>query len=343
VRFKRGIMWVALVAIGLLAGLSVLGAFYGAERAKLFFNSMPLRICWAVVVMLLVADFVEFPRLLRRGGLLMIHAGCLCVLAGAMWGSQVGHNFAERFFGINKIPQGYMVIYQGQSQSDVMAQDFEQPLGRLPFSIKLNDFRIEYYQPKEDVPPQLYVKTRQGQVFQLAAKTGEKFSLGSDIGMLEVLDVFTDFKIKIEGGQKVASEGDKQGENPAVLVKIDAPDGSSHRRYVFERFADFDNAKDGLQLRYVSTEPAMVRDYFSDVVIVDGGKEVVSKTIEVNKPLHYGGYHFYQHSYDSQAQRYTILSVTSDSGLYVVYCGYWLLMAGILWQLWGRHVIGKVL
>jgi len=336
-------MWIALFATGLLVGLSILGAFYGAERAKLFFNSMPLRICWAAIVVLLVVGFVEFPRLLRSGGLLMIHLGCLGVLAGAMWGSQVGHCFAERFFGINKIPQGYMVIYEGESQSDVMTQDFGQQLGRLPFRIRLNDFRIEHYQPKEDVPPQLYIKARQGQVFQLVAKAGEKFSLGADIGMLEVLEVFTDFKIKIEGGQKVASEGDKKGENPAALVKIDAPDGSSHRRYVFERFADFDNADDGLQLRYVSREPAMVRDYFSDIVVVDGGKEVASKTIEVNKPLHYGGYHFYQHSYDSQGQQYTILSVTSDSGLYLVYCGYWLLMAGILWQLWLRHIITKVL
>jgi cytochrome c biogenesis protein ResB len=335
-------MWIALFAIGLLMGLSVLGAFYGAEKAKWFFNSMPLRICWAVIVVLLVAGFVEFPRLLRRGGLMMIHLGCLCVLGGAMWGSQVGHHFAEKFFGIDKIPEGYMVIYEGGSQSSVISQDFREELGQLPFSIKLNDFRIEHYQPKEDASPQLYVKTRQGKIFQLAAEAGDKFSLGADIGMLEVLKTFTDFKIKIEGGQKVASEGDKKGENPAVLVRIDTPDGSSHERYVFERFADFDNADDGLQLRYVFREPAMVRDYFSDIVVVDDGKEVASKTIEVNKPLRYGGYHFYQHSYDLQDQQYTILSVTSDSGLYVVYCGYWLLMAGILWQLWLRHIIKHV-
>jgi hypothetical protein len=85
----------------------------------------------------------------------------------------------------------------------------------------------------------------------------------------------------------------------------------------------------------------VIRDYFSDVVVIEDGKEIVGKMIEVNHPLHYGGYHFYQHSYDSQAHKYTILSVTSDSGLYAVYGGYWLLCLGVLWQFWFRHIVSR--
>ena len=83
----------------------------------------------------------------------------------------------------------------------------------------------------------------------------------------------------------------------------------------------------------------MIRDYFSDLAVIENDKEVLSKTIEVNRPLHYGGYHFYQHSYDSEKGQYTVLSVTSDSGLYVVYSGYWLLSLGVLWQFWLRPAV----
>lgn len=39
------------------------------------------------------------------------------------------------------------------------------------------------------------------------------------------------------------------------------------------------------------------RDYTSDLVVIDGGKEVIKKTIEVNDPLTYKGLTFYQSSY----------------------------------------------
>jgi hypothetical protein len=99
-KLNRGIMWMALLAIGLLAILSVFGAFCGAEKAKLFFNSIPLGVYWYGLALLLVAGFVEFPVLPRKPGLFMIHAGCLLILAGSMLGSQTGHRLCERFFGV---------------------------------------------------------------------------------------------------------------------------------------------------------------------------------------------------------------------------------------------------
>ena len=111
-------------------------------------------------------------------------------------------------------------------------------------------------------------------------------------------------------------------------VEIKKPDGTTDTRYVFERFAGYLQNTDELKISYAPRQPQMIRDYFSDVTVIKDGKEVAGKTIEVNHPLHYGGYHFYQYSYDSEAGEYTILSVTSDSGLYIVYTGYWLLSLG---------------
>ena len=79
-----------------------------------------------------------------------------------------------------------------------------------------------------------------------------------------------------------------------------------------------------------------VKDFLAHLVVVEEGRErpETDKTIEVNDPLHYGGYHFYQNSYDSQAWGYTMLGVVADSALTVVYVGFILLMAGTAVHFW---------
>jgi hypothetical protein len=41
----------------------------------------------------------------------------------------------------------------------------------------------------------------------------------------------------------------------------------------------------------------IVKDYISELEIVRNGNVVAAKNVEVNHPLHYGGYHFFQRSY----------------------------------------------
>ena len=80
----------------------------------------------------------------------------------------------------------------------------------------------------------------------------------------------------------------------------------------------------------------MLATYISDLKVIVDGKVAAEKSIEVNKPLHYGGYHFYQSSYDDKEGLYTVLSVTSDTGLYLVYAGYLMLSVGVFWHFWLR-------
>ena len=230
----RSIMWLALPAIGSFAILSVLGAFGGAQKAKLFFNSSPLIINWFCLGLLLTIGFFRCLKMHGKNALVMIYAGCLLVLAGSMWGSQTGHTLRANLFNIQKIPEGYMIISEGNSEKYLTSENLGQRLVELPFSIRLNDFRVEFYDTDEDL---------------------------------------------------------------------------------------------------------MVRDYLSDVTIIENRKEIVSKTIEVNHPLHYRGYHFYQHGYDLEGEQSSVLSAVSDSGLYVVYAGYWLIGLGVIWQFWLRHIV----
>ena len=81
-----------------------------------------------------------------------------------------------------------------------------------------------------------------------------------------------------------------------------------------------------------------IKDFISELKVVDNNEIKTAKNIEVNKPLHYGGYWFYQNSYDVKHERFTVLSVASDNGIMVVFGGYILLMFGLVWQLWFKTV-----
>jgi hypothetical protein len=76
------------------------------------------------------------------------------------------------------------------------------------------------------------------------------------------------------------------------------------------------------------------RQYESEVTIRGERLPAERVIIGVNRPARYGGYHIYQHSYDTAGQRYTILRVASDAGLPLVWTGYLLLGGGVCWVCW---------
>lgn len=90
---------------------------------------------------------------------------------------------------------------------------------------------------------------------------------------------------------------------------------------------------------WMARPPTPVKSYKSDIAVMRDGKLVSQKVVEVNRPLHYGGYHFYQDSYDAEDQQYTVLSVTSDSGVLWVYVGMFLLLGGSAWRFYARPVV----
>ena len=330
-KFKCAVMWVALALIILLISLSIYGAFLGAARAEDFFNRLPLAVYWTALGLLLIIALAAFRRLVRVPGLLLIHASCMLVLAGAMWGSKIGHELQKRLFGIDKIRTGRMAIYEGESDNLVVLED-GQTFRKLPFSIRLKDFRIEYYEPQY-----LHIQSRQGQGWKIPVEIGTEFSLGEDFGSVKILRTFENFRITIEDDRRVPYDDPQPGLNPALEVQITRPDGEVSTKYVFERFPGHTHPEDIFLLSY----HRVISDYVSELQIIKDNKVVAEKDLEVNHPLGFGGYHFYQHSYDDEAGQYTILSVYSDTGLPLVYAGYWMLCIGVFWHLWLRHVFAR--
>ena len=140
-------MWIGLILIMLLLVLSIVGAFYGAEKASQFFNSLPLIVYWLVLMTFLVAGLITFRRLIRVPGLLLVHLGCVFILVGAIWGSEAGHRLQKKLLGIDKVPFGYMMIYEQTAKDSIVDED-DNVLAKLPFNIYLEDFRIEYYKSR---------------------------------------------------------------------------------------------------------------------------------------------------------------------------------------------------
>jgi len=321
-------MWAGLALIILLTVFSIYGAFIGAERAEQFFNLPPLAVYWGVLGLALIIVLAAFRRLISVPGLLLMHAGCILILAGGMWGSRIGYDLQKRLFGIDKIRTGRMAIVEGKQENKV-ALDNGREFKELPFAIKLKDFRIEYYKPQY-----LQISTRQGQNWKMPVEIDNELPLGDGLGTVKILRTFENFKIGMEDGKSVPFDDPQAGSNPALEVQITQSDGEVTTKYVFERFPEHTHGQDKFLLSYHRT----ISDYISELQIIKNDKVVAEKDIEVNHPLHFGGYHFYQHSYDDKAGQYTILQVVSDTGIPMVYAGYWMLCIGVIWHLWLRHI-----
>jgi hypothetical protein len=94
-----------------------------------------------------------------------------------------------------------------------------------------------------------------------------------------------------------------------------------------------------LKLRFSRPRTGPIKDFKSHIVVLEEGNVVAEKVIEVNDPLHYGGYHVYQYGWDKKGEGFTDLLVRSDAGLSLVHLGFAVLGGGVLWWAWGRPVV----
>ena len=245
----------------------------------------------------------------------------------ALWGSHAGFKIQDAALGTDTIRAGQMTVYE-ETAGD--AVDTEQgDTKTLPFAVRLVDFRMEYYEPGL-----LTIRTSPDTAVTIPAKTGSNYTLDGDAGSVTIVRRFEHFKIVLQGDKRIAIEDPCSDPNPALELRLTKPDGSKATRYAFDRFPGHTRPGDTLEFRYFR----MVRDFISDLEIIKDNT-VLRKSIEVNKPLHFGGYFFYQQSYDDAAGRFSVLRVTNDRGLWIVFLGYGLLCVGAFWHLWFRHLL----
>jgi hypothetical protein len=112
---------------------------------------------------------------------------------------------------------------------------------------------------------------------------------------------------------------------------------------------DFELKLDQFDIDYYPHDPAApesqwaVRSYTSRLAVFRDGKELFRKNVQVNHPLRYGGYQFFQYSWGTNSHHgvHTSLLAVSDQGLLLVYAGFVLLALGIAWRCWAGPILRR--
>jgi|GEM_PF-3178127 len=303
----------------------------GPERTKAMVNSLPVGFYWVVLILVLLAAIVTIPSLRRSGGLGLLHLGPALVIIGGIWGSSAGHLIRQYVTGSQKVPSGQMVLLEGAQQDQIGLADGR--AFRLPFAVRLARFEIQYYSPGF-----ITIRTGGAEMIRLPAVPGRSCSIGPGAVRLEVLQVFENLKVDIGSEGKHIYDDPNGPSNPAVAVRLIEEDGSARQIYLFARYNQWHGTSGGLEMAY--SRP--IKDFISHIEVLQSGRVVTSKAVEVNRPLHHAGYYLLQASYgiDPQTGRsYSVLSVVSDSGLWLVFAGYGLIIFGMVWQLWINRIV----
>lgn len=333
--------FIATLLLAILAGLAVWSAFSGPLRTKFIVNSPVFIFFWISLVVIIFISLFCLGNPFRRPGLFLIFAAVLCIIIGGLAGSTDANILLKKYLKINKVHKAIMPLSKGRSQDIVLLDNFDinkDPqsggTGRLPFSIKLNSFHIEVYEPGT-----LYIENPQKQFWQMEAVEGAEKNLDPNSGSIKILKVFKNLRYVTENGRTFAKDVSGEGFNGAVEIEYTAVFGSKIKKYIYAIMPNPVLPDDKIFVTYVQ---AGIKDLSSKIEIVKDGKTLSSATVRFNKPFHYGGYYIYQFDLDRQSGQFSVLQVISDTGLSIIYAGFGLLILGVFWNFWFHIIANKI-
>ena len=202
------------------------------------------------------------------------------------------------------------------------------------FSLVSNNLRI--VQNKEGKQTLSYAEN--GNVVDIKEwMVDESYDIGETGQKLQIIKYYPSYSVKKEVVRKSDNSANHEGHNhppgeyvetPAIFVEIEGPRGMVEDWILSENPARW-YADKNFALLYEKFGME-VKDYKSKLRVVKNGETVLSKTIEVNDPMKYNGYVFYQSSYDPEGEKYTGIQVTRNPGLVIVYTGFIILCVGVV-------------
>lgn len=280
----------------------------------------------------------------RAAASLILHTSILIILAGAViraaWGEK-----------------GYVQFREGQSVSEFMSDKGPRP---LPYAIRLEKFEIDTYtenelrgglkkaNPEADFGALLvrWPATELNDRFPAQPDTVHVLRAGGEpedstnVVRIRVVRYVPDFVMDTASRQVVSRS--PLPRNPAIQVEVEGAAGSGsmwlfalHPEFKMRAGGGHDGAPVALDMRYQHKgsirESAPIKSFRSTVAILekDAPAPVIRK-LEVNSPLSYKGYRFYQSGYNERDPSWTSLQVVRDPGVVVVYAGFALTMIGLV-------------
>jgi len=331
--FKQTKIWKFFSTVKLAIWLLSIIAFFSLVGT--FIPQSTVYSSWWFVLLLVLFSLNLTVCLLNRFSLrhrtlgsFLAHSSILIILSGALIGILFGQ-------------KDYLKIGKGQEVDSFICRGEKVSLG---FSIRLNDFIYnENIDPKEkllvykriksekgvcDMPDALGGKKTQGLLAQMPVNLGIEQVIGNTGYKIKAIRYVSDFVM--DTSTKVVSSRSARPDNPAIEVELKDPKGGIKNIWVFARFPDMHQQASGdFQILY-NWAPRRPKDFISKVTILKAGKEILSRDIQVNAPLNFAGYNFFQSSYDSQDLSWTGLQVVKDPGVPVIYSGFVLLILGLV-------------
>lgn len=290
----------------------------------------------------------KFPFKRHSLGSVISHLSILVIFLGAFIGMVYGE-------------KGFVKISKGEKVSSFMAKDRAVDLG---FSIRLDDF---IYSEHIDTKERLIVypvrdkasngvnphqegahggihgvsgsDTGQKPIARLTTEIGSVSKIADTGCSVKVLRYLPDFVMDMS--TKEVMTRSRLPNNPAIEVELKDKNGSSKRFWTFAHFPEI-HQEGGSIFRFVynwfGRQP---KDFVSKVTVLKRDKEVMAGEIRVNKPLSFGGYTFFQSSYDTEGHAWSGLQVSRDPGVPVVYAGFILLITGFIMIFYVNPIIRR--
>jgi cytochrome c biogenesis protein ResB len=259
----------------------------------------------------------RLPLKIRSLGTFIAHLSILVIFLGALIGIIYGQ-------------KGLIKINKGEEVSSFVSKAREVKLG---FSIRLDDFiYTEHIDPKEKLEicsaknDPSGAGRCQGCIAEVPTEVGSESDIADTGYKIKVLRYLSDFAM--DTATKVAVSRSAEPNNPAIEVRLIDKAGQASTFWVFARFPDMHQKVDPNFKFVYNWAGRRPKDFISKVTILKETKEMVRKDIRVNEPLNFGGYKFFQYTYDMKTLSWSGIQVVKDPGVPVVYAGFLLLIAG---------------
>jgi len=331
--FKHTKIWkffssikLAIWLLSLIAFFSLIGTFIAQST---IYSSW-----WFILLLVLfslnlgVCILNRLPLKNRSLGSFLAHISVLIILLGALIGIIFGQ---KAFLKISETEEVNSFFFHGKNI----------PLG---FSIRLNDFiynenidakeKLLVYQHAKlekdvyDLGSEQAIMQSQGFLAQVPVHMGIEQAIGNTGYKIKAVRYVADFVM--DTSTKNVFSRSAEPNNPALQVELKDPKGKVKSAWLFARFPDMhQEISADLQIKY-NWAPRRPKDFISKVTILKDGKEILSRDIQVNEPLNFAGYNFFQSSYDTQDLSWSGLQIVKDPGVPLIYAGFILLIVGLV-------------
>ena len=265
------------------------------------------------------------PLRRKNLGFLLNHAGLWITIAAG-------------YLGAGDLMRLNLTVLEDQAGTNQAVNKRDSEAYLLPFSVRLEDFNIEHYNPKLALLDGRTgsVVAEEGKAMPFIEKGLKTTLLNWDVEVLEYEpEAFR------SGDQYV--HGDSLGNAPAAYLRArNSISGQETEGWISSGSFRVMHEHMPLDNHYFVAMTIPEPEKFSSDIVIKDGEEELPLTLEVNKPFKHRGWKLYQLSYDERMGKWSQVSVIEavrDPWLPIVYFGIFLLLAGAMYLFWiGRDI-----